>query len=204
MEDTIGWQHIASKLYIWDYCTNFRHYQMPFPNLGVLQPDMRFFRAHGVKGVFEEGNYSGGKGELEELRSYLLARLMWNPDADVQRLTTEFLHGYYAPAPMLKAYLDLLALQVKPAQAHTHIFDDSPWYGRKMPLGAVGAVADAFNPTANYLTSDFLQQADQLLERGEQMADNDTIRLRVRTARVPVWYECSPRTNCKATPARSC
>ena len=78
-------------LYVWDYTTDFGHYQQPFPNFDSLQSNVRFFVKHGVKSLFEQGNYSGGGGgEMEPLRAYVLAKLLWNPDTDVQKHIHEF------------------------------------------------------------------------------------------------------------------
>ena len=168
-DDIIAWQPVAPLLYVWDYTPNFAHYQQPFPNFDALQPNVQFFIQHGVKGLFEQGNYSsGGSGELGPLRAYLLAELLWNPYADVQKLTAEFLTAYYGQAaPKLQAYLDLLEGQVRDAKAHAHIYD---------------------SPKAAYLNAEFVSAADQLLAVAEQAAENDTVRFRVQVARLPVWY----------------
>ena len=169
VEDIRAWQPIAPRLYVWDYTTNFSHYLQPFPNFAVLQANVRFFAQHGVKGLFEEGNYnSGGQGELEPLRAYLLAKLLWNPDADVPALTDEFLRGYYGKAAgKMQEYLTLLQQQVNKPEVHAHIFD---------------------NVHRSYLNSEFLQKADGVLAAAEARADTDAIRLRVQTAQLPIWY----------------
>ena len=168
-DDIIAWQPVAPKLYIWDYTPNFGHYQQPFPNFDALQPNVRFFVQHGVSGLFEQGNYSpGGSGELGPLRAYLLAKLLWNPDTDLERHTTEFLNAYYENvAPQLRAYLDLLEHQVRDGRTHAHIFDSS-----KVP----------------YLNDEFLTSASKIFDAAEQAAKDETIRLRVQVARLPIYY----------------
>jgi uncharacterized protein DUF4838/glycosyl hydrolase family 67 len=168
-EDIMAWQPVAKTLYIWDYTPNFAHYQQPFPNFDALQPNVQFFVEHGVKGLFEQGNYSaGGNGELGPLRAYLLAKLLWNPRTDVQRHTREFLDAYYGhAAPSIQAYLELLENQVRNGKAHAHIFDNS---------------------RVKYLNDEFLQGAETLLEQAKALADNETVRFRVEVARLPIWY----------------
>jgi hypothetical protein len=58
---------------------------------------MQFFVAHGVKGVYEEGNYYGAScdSEFAGLRAYLLARLLFNPDIDYEAEMDGFLRAYY-------------------------------------------------------------------------------------------------------------
>ena len=168
-DDIIAWEPVAPKLYIWDYTPNFAHYQQPFPNFDALRPNVRFFVEHHVSGLFEQGNYSGGGyGELGPLRAYLLAKLLWNPETDLQKHTHEFLEAYYgAAAPQLQAYLDLLEAQVRDGRTHAHIFDSSK---------------------AAYLNDKFLEQADQILATGEQSTTDEVTRQRVTVARLPIWY----------------
>jgi hypothetical protein len=168
-DDILAWQPVAPLLYVWDYTPNFGHYQQPFPNFDVLQPNIQFFVGHGVKGLFEQGNYSaGGYGELGPLRAYLLAKLIWNPQTDLARHTREFLTAYYGnAASSLQAYLDLLERQVRDGKAHAHIFDSTK---------------------AAYLNDEFLAAAGQTFDQAEHLADNEDVRFRVQVARLPIWY----------------
>ena len=168
-QDILAWQPVAPKLYIWDYTPNFAHYQQPFPNWAALQPNIQFFIRHGVKGIFEQGNYSGGGlGEMGPLRAYVLAELLWNPQADTDKIRNEFLHAYYGQAaPKLAEYLQLLEAQVAAPDRHAHIYD---------------------SPHAAYLNAPFLEQADRILAEAETAAENDGVRSRVQVARLPVYY----------------
>jgi hypothetical protein len=167
--DILAWQPVAPLLYVWDYTPNFAHYQQPFPNFDSLKPNVRFFAAHGVKGLFEQGNYSpGGNGELGPLRAYVLAKLLWNPDSDPRRHTREFLEAYYGKAaPQVQSYLELLEDQVRDGKAHAHIFDA---------------------PKAAYLSPAFLASAISIFDTAELLAENNTVRFRVQVARLPIWY----------------
>jgi hypothetical protein len=168
-EDIEAWQPVAPLLYVWDYTPNFSHYQQPFPNFDSLQANVRFFTQHGVKSLFEQGNYSaGGQGEMGPLRAYVLAKLLWNPNTDVERHIHEFLQAYFGnAADPIRTYLQLESQQVRGKDCHAHISDRS---------------------TVCYLNADFLSEAERTLDLAEQKADNDTIRERVAVARLPVWY----------------
>lgn len=108
-DDIRGWAKICDRLYIWDYTTDFAHYLQPHPNWFVLGPNVRFFAAHGVRGVFEQGAYQSHGAEFAELRAWVLARLLWDPRRDDRALIREFLEGYYgAAAPFLGRYLELM------------------------------------------------------------------------------------------------
>jgi hypothetical protein len=107
--DIRGWEQRTDRLYIWDYVTDFAHYLQPFPNWFTLGPNLRFFQAHHVRGVFEEGADESFGAEMAEMRAWVLAQLLWNPRQDDQALIREFLDGYYGPAGQpLARYLELM------------------------------------------------------------------------------------------------
>lgn len=110
LADINGWKAIAPRLFVWDYITNFTNVIWPHPNLRVLGPNLRLFAASNVVGVFEQGDaYTNGVGDFVQLRAWLVSHLMWDPRQDPERLTAEFLRGYYGEAaPHLQAYLDLI------------------------------------------------------------------------------------------------
>jgi len=97
VRDIRDWSRLTGNIILWDYVVQFRNYIDPFPNLRVLQPNLRFFRANGIRMMFEQGS-SATRSEFHELRTYLLARLLRDPDADVAALTEDFLKGFYGPA----------------------------------------------------------------------------------------------------------
>ena len=109
-DDIRGWSKLCQRLYIWDYTTDFAHYVQPHPNWYTLEANLRFFHANGVRGVFEQGAYQSHGSEMAELRAWVLAQLLWNPQQDGRALIHEFLEGYYGPeaAPHLRRYLDLM------------------------------------------------------------------------------------------------
>jgi len=107
--DIRGWAERADRLYIWDYTTDFAHYVQPHPNWFTLGANLRFFQANHVRGVFEQGAYQSHGSEMAELRAWVLAQLLWNPQQDERALIHEFLHGYYgAAAPAIARYLTLM------------------------------------------------------------------------------------------------
>ncbi len=168
-EDLLAWSKVAPKLYIWDYVTNFANYLMPFPNLYVLKPNIRFFIKHGVKGIFEEGNYSpGGKGEFAELRAYVLAKLLWDPDEDFETILDEFIDSYYGrSSKQIKEYIELVHELVKRKNIHVSIY--SP-------------------PTSEYLSRETLIEADGLFKEAERLAEDAEVRMRIKIARLPIQY----------------
>lgn len=95
--DLREWSSLTKNIIVWDYVINFSHLVMPFPNWKVLQPNLQLFRDNGVPMVFEQGLSSPG-GEMPEFRTYLLAKLLWNPDMNVDSLRTHFMNAFYGDA----------------------------------------------------------------------------------------------------------
>jgi hypothetical protein len=170
VEDIRGWNEICDRLHIWDYVINYRHCVQPFPNLRVLKPNIRFFIDNGVKGIYEEANYFSRGGEMGELRTYLIAKLLWDPSYDVEAGIDEFLAAYYGPAAEpIGAYLnDIHDLAVSDPDFHMTIFHE---------------------PIAPFQEPDAIARYVELFDRAEELVADDPVRLhRVRVARQPIIY----------------
>ena len=74
--DLADWSALTKNILIWDYVINFSHMVMPFPNFHILPTNMFLFQKYGVPMVFEQGYNSVGS-EMQELRCFLLTKLMW-------------------------------------------------------------------------------------------------------------------------------
>ena len=138
-----GWARIAPRLHIWDYHTNFSHYLLPFPNFRAIAADLALFRRHGVESVFCQGDLAdGGGGEWAVLRSYYLARLLWDAGADPEALIDEFLRGVFPQAHVpVRAYFDRIQASAVDPQRHLRMF--SPVQaGHLTPALLDGAEAD--------------------------------------------------------------
>ena len=122
-----GWAKICNRLYIWDYTTDFAQYLVPYPNLPTHLPNAKYFATHNVKGVFEQGNYQEGKsGEFGELRAYLLAQALWNPDVEPD--TVAFMEAYYGGgAPYIQKYLNYIHAKVKDVHFNLVISASALW-----------------------------------------------------------------------------
>ena len=96
LNDLTNWSKITNHLYIWDYAVNFRNYLLPFPNLRSMTKNIELYREMNVKGVLMQGNFSyGGKGYLDELKSYLTARLLSDTTESLEEIIQDFCNNYY-------------------------------------------------------------------------------------------------------------
>ncbi len=169
VKDIKGWSSMTDKLFIWDYTTNFNNYLGPFPNFGCLQGNIRFFRDNHVIGLMEQGAYQGYHAEFAELRGWLLAKLLWNPEQNVDALVDDFMKGYYgAAAPLVRKYFDELQSLVNSPEKHINIW---------------------FPMHVEWLTDDFLLRSTELWKQAEELVKDDPIlRYNVRKSSIPVYY----------------
>lgn len=165
-----GWSAITDKLYVWDYTTNFHNYAGPHPNFPAIPGNIRFFRDNHVVGLFEQGANDGPHAEFGELRSWLIAKLLWNPDQPVDELLNDFFAGYYgAAAAPIREYFDALQALALNRHVPVRIFD--ALHGSK------------------WLTMEFVERAERLWSRAEELAQADPDLLyRVRMSGIPVLW----------------
>lgn len=173
MEDLRGWSRISKRQSIWDYVIPFYHPLAPWPNLYVLQPNIKTFIENGATSIYEEGNYFSRGGEMASLRSYIMAKTLWDPDYDTDRAIDEFLPAYYGPAaPYLRQYIDLLHRPFRNGRgAHMHC-----------------GLSPATNPIYD-LEEGFLPKAHALFAQARTAVRDDPVRLRrVRLAHLGAIY----------------
>jgi len=166
-DDMRDWGKICKRMFIWDYTTNYRFYLASFPNFHVLKDNINFFLENGVTGLFEQGNAQSVSGEFGELRAYVISKLMWNPDLDVEQAMDEFMTGYYgvAAAPIRK-YIRLLTDHLVKDHVHMGIYDDPTWY----------------------ITDEALEQGQLLWDEAESLASDEEELTRIRKSRLQLRY----------------
>ena len=171
VRDLRDWTGLTHNIFLWDYVIQFRSLVSPFPNLRVLQPNIRFFAERGITSVFEQG-LPVMHGEFAELRMYLIAKLLWNPQANVDLIMDDFLQGFYGrAAPFIRRYIDTMH------EALAASGEDLSIYG--YPLTS----ADG------YLSPRLMATYEALFERAEAaVQDEPDVLARVRTARLPLQF----------------
>ena len=171
LRDIVDWGKIAKNIYLWDYTVNFAHQVSPFPNLHVLQSNIRLFVRNGVQQHFQQANTGPGH-EFSELKGWLLARLLWNPEMDFEAALDDFLGGYYGGAgPWIRRYIASLQDALLESGAKLDIYEPP------------NAHADDYLSTPNFELYDRL--FDDALAA---VAGDPVLSGRVLTARLPLQY----------------
>lgn len=110
LSDLKAWLSICDNVSVWDYVTNFSYYIAPFPNFEVMRRNVLTHAEHGTKRLFLQGN-STRSGEFGELRAYLCAKLLWEPEmsaTEYYACMDEFLEAYYGPGWVnIRKYINL-------------------------------------------------------------------------------------------------
>src|SRR4030095_4044267 len=107
-----------------------------------------------------------------ELRSYLIAKLLWDPYLNLDSVMNDFLFGFYGAAGKpIREYIDLMRGELMK--------------GAK-PLRIFGSPNEA---SETYLTPALLAKYNLLFDEAERLiSDSPEILERVRIARLPLMY----------------
>lgn len=169
--DIEDWGKLSDNILMWDYVVQFRNLISPFPNLRVLQPNIQFFVKNNVRMMFQQG-CGGNIGEFSELRAYIIAKLLWNPNADVDAIMDDFLNGYYGAAGKhLRRYIDTMH------DALEESCDNLDIYGYP------------YNGIDSYLTPELVKIYSKIFDDAEHATINKPkIFERVKIARLPLEF----------------
>jgi len=175
--DLMNWKKICSRLYIWDYTTNYGNFLGPFNNFGVLQSNIQLFAKNNVKGVYEEGNYAASRcnAEFAELRAYMLAKLLWNPNLDYDKTMDGFLKAYYGKGwQYVREYINMTVKKCGMWGTHMTIWESTAELG------------------VFVLTPNDIKHCNNLWKKAEALAETETQKINVRMSELSwrYWKGC--------------
>lgn len=173
VKDLKDWSSLTDNIFMWDYVVQFRTYLCPFPNFGVLQPNIQLFHSQNIPMMFQQGS-GRSWSDLAELKQYYIAKLLWNPNLDGDSLINRFIDNYYgSAAPFIREYYDLSHSELQKV-AETQNLDI---------YGLPSYYFDSF------LTRDLVNQYHDLMDQAEAAVANDSALLaRILRARMSVDY----------------
>ena len=122
-KDFENWTKIAKRTYIYDYTINFINTAQFFSNFEYMQSTMKYMHDIGITGYI----YNCGDTHIaafNELRNYLLCKIQWDVNCDVEYHMMDFIKAYYGEeaAPYIKQIIDIQTAQTK-VSAHAFDFD---------------------------------------------------------------------------------
>lgn len=169
IHDIKEWSEIAPNLFIWDYVVNYRQYLAPFPNFQVLADNIKTFKKYNVIGIQEEAQYQTVGGEFSDMKSWVIAKLLWDPEQDTDALTGEFIANYYGEAAeYIQEYFNLCRSLVK---------DDT----------VMGIYIHELNPL---YTDTFVKEAKMILDKARECVKDadEALRRRVDEVYLQIQY----------------
>ena len=184
----VDWIRISPRVWIWYYVHGGDELH-PTPFFNSISHNFKLMRDAGVKGFFIQTAWGRMMlttgGGLLDLQAYVFAKVMWDPEYDVQKGIEEFCRDCYgAAAPQIISYVGM----VNDEDSYTGTL---PPYGRrhadrdKLPFDRFHAVGGWMMP----MRSDKLREMDLLFDEAERAVANDPGTLeRVKMVRLSVQY----------------
>ena len=163
------WGGYPSALGIWDYGTDFACYLHPWPNFRSMRPNLRLYRANGVRQVLVQNDGAGVNDIWTDLRVWLLAKWMWNPELDEETLLARAFRDCFGPA----------AVDIRRCFDELH---DAPRDTKRFPMGCFELVHARGLPDA------CLDRAAAHLARAADRAAGTPFADNVLRARLPVDF----------------
>lgn len=154
-KDMEDWHRLTDNLFLWDYVVQFRNFWNPFPNLHVLQPNLQYFRDNGVRMMFEQASGANNITSWMDIRCYMIAKLLWNPDADMDSIMSDLYQGYYGDAGRyVKEIIDTMTAALIASGQTLNIY---------------GFPVDGFE---GYLSVERMHQYDSLMDKAHEKVDS--------------------------------
>ena len=157
------WKKLShNQVYIWDYYAAFSNFLVPYPSLLNMESNIRTYREFGAKGIFAQLPF-GSISQLVELKTWIFAKLVWNPSLNEQKLIAQFLKANYGKAaPYISEYIYMLN-RVK----------GNKWVGT--------------GGTKKWLPVKNMIEADKFFEKAQtSVADNQVVAKRIRKLKASI------------------
>jgi len=85
---------------------------------------IRYYADSGIEGIY----FCGTPRNFNALFKYVLGRLMWDPDIDIEVTIDEFMNNYYGEkaGPIMREYFNLIYKEIKERPVHQMCEGDNP------------------------------------------------------------------------------
>jgi len=173
LENLTNWRRATDHLWVWYYPNTYGP-ALPCGNLGRAASDFRLFKRIGVEGCYLEHDAPGvyDSRRLSDIQTWLLTKLAWDPDRDLEALVKDFTDHYYGPAGVwVGVYVQHLE------RATTMMRSTMGW--------------NAGTGQHRFLSGLLLETEQEVLAWAERLvADDPELLARVRRARMSLDYAC--------------
>lgn len=152
----------AKGIISFDYPTTYHFVGYPYPALYAYVENLRYYKRLGLRGTYVCGLTAG---HLLHLYSYVIPRIMWNPEQDLGKLIDEFTQAWFGSSwkPM-REYIEMLH-QGAMNSASTGVMDCHAGPGQRF--------------FRELYTREFLDKAHRLFSEAEEIAESEVIKRRI-------------------------
>ena len=164
-----SYSRVFKNILMWDYPNCFKYEMVLLPDLYFWKKKFQYYVKHNVYGVFLEYNHRDGDGTcvFNELKTYLLSKLLWNPfisDAEFEQLMEKFCRAYYKES--WKEIIEYLHLYESAVDRNKHFNYD---------LMNLETKAPNFDLIDSAKKDEFFSKADRIWEEAFNKASNKKI-----------------------------
>ena len=173
------WQ---APLFVWDYPSFFHEFGQYNLNLPVIADNLKWYAQRGAVGIYFQTQHHNNSGFPQSYqRSWIFAKLGWDPARNTRDLVRDFNYGFYgAAAPAMQAFDDML-WETWQNWYGTHVAGTlRPW--------TTDRGSDVEFPGRVELNELFWLKAEELLLTAATLADNPDLKQRIAVARLPLMY----------------
>ncbi len=174
-----AWHAVGARIFVWDYTTDYVHYLVPMANWAVVAGNTRFLIRHGATGIM----YESEANDCDEMRGWVWAKQLWNPELDTKALLQDFVFGYYKEA-------------AQPIWDYQRMQWDywEKWHkvphkcGEPSDNPLLNNLHCSYAPDGPMFTPEFMAKMERCFAAAEGLAQSDTIRERLKRAKLPLLY----------------
>lgn len=166
-----GWSKLTNNLIIWDYVVQFTNFLSPYPNYYDFTRNLKLYSKYNILGVYAQGS-GNNPSDFDELKSYLIAKKLWDINADESEIINEFSNSFYGKAaPEIINYLNSL----------TYDFDKS-----NKNLRMMGTPLDGRD---SYLSYNKLIEYEKIIKKGlDKVSSQKMYADRVKKVLIGIQY----------------
>jgi hypothetical protein len=92
------WAAVCSKFSVWTYENNYTDFLVYIPTMQTWRDNFNLFKKINSYYVMMQSTWSGNGIWHTLMNSYVAAKMMWNPNRDVNKLKDEYITLYFGPA----------------------------------------------------------------------------------------------------------
>lgn len=173
-----GWHDIVTtEMTIYDYCVNYNNYLIFLDTYAGMKENLLVYKELGINEIYRQNATGATSKTMVDLENYVMAKLMWNVNQDVNALINDFMEHYYQEAaPYMRKYFDHMRTYIAwkdentDGGFHMQLYDS---YSPALPK------AETWPIRVLEQAQDYLQQALAATQLGNDVTKNSILYDRV-------------------------